>query len=61
LIGRLAQYKLARSEYPENEVFQRYFEDRLKVASYRSGIRTKELDAATASQKAQAAPVNPGR
>lgn len=44
LIGRLGAYWVAKDEYPENKEFYKYFHERLKVAAYRSGIRTKEID-----------------
>ena len=40
LVGRLAAAWADADTYPENEVFRRYFEDRLNRASHRSGVRT---------------------
>ena len=40
LVGRLAAAWTDADTYPENEVFRRYFEDRLNRASHRSGVRT---------------------
>ena len=40
LVGRLAAAWADADTYPENEVFRRYFEDRLSRASHRSGVRT---------------------
>lgn len=39
LVGRLGAYWKASGEYPENEIFRKYFEERLNRASVRSGIR----------------------
>lgn len=39
LVGRLGAYWKAPGEYPENEIFRKYIEDRLNRASVRSGSR----------------------
>lgn len=39
LVGRFGAYWKAADEYPENEIFLKYFEDRLIRSSVRSGIR----------------------
>ena len=39
LVGRLGAIWADPAAYPENEPFRRYFEDRVKRASSRSGIR----------------------
>ena len=39
LVGRLGAFWVARDSFPENDVFQRYFQGRLNHASRRSGIR----------------------
>jgi hypothetical protein len=44
LIGRLSAYWVAKNEFSENEIFYRYFHERIKTAAYRSGIRSKEKD-----------------
>lgn len=40
LIGRIGSIWACPTEYPENEVFRRYFEHRLNLITRRSGIRT---------------------
>lgn len=39
LIGRLGAYWADPDSYRENDVFRRYFENRLQLASRRSGVR----------------------
>ncbi len=39
LVGRLGAYRTSPAEYPENIIFQRYFQDRLNRVARRSGIR----------------------
>lgn len=39
LVGRFGAVWKAPTEYPENEIFRRYFEERLNQKSVRSGIR----------------------
>ena len=39
LVGRLGAAWKAPTEYPENEIFRTYFEDRFNQKSVRSGIR----------------------
>ena len=39
LIGRLGAYWVEPAVWPENEVFQRYYGERLKQVHVRSGIR----------------------
>ena len=40
LVGRLAAFWADPATYPENQVFRRYFEQRLNKISRRSGVRT---------------------
>jgi len=40
LVGRIGALWADPEAYPENEIFRRYFEDRLKRAARRSGIRS---------------------
>lgn len=40
LVGRLSAYWVAPEEYPENKILYDRFHERLKIASYRSGVRT---------------------
>ena len=40
LIGRLGALWVVSNEFPENDVFARYFEYRLKQVARKSGIRT---------------------
>jgi len=39
LVGRMGAIWKSPKEYPENEIFRKYFETRLAEASLRSGIR----------------------
>ena len=39
LIGRMGAFWTDRNAYPENKIFRTYFEDRIKQAELRSGIR----------------------
>ena len=40
LVGRLGAFWVDPDNFPENAVFQKYFQDRLQLASRRSGIRS---------------------
>ena len=43
VVGKIYSYNVRPHEYSENEPFKRYFEDRLRRASLRSGVRMQKL------------------
>lgn len=43
VVGKIYAYNTRPNEYSENEPFKRYFEDRLRRASLRSGVRMQKI------------------
>lgn len=60
LVGRLGAYWYAPTEYPDNDVFEKYFKTRITQAATRSSIRAGNRDLPLfAAAKTPAAPKTP--